>query len=180
VEAILRSGPLNKNFTDSFNALMVSEGGFVNDPRDPGGATNHGVTKAVWEEWIGESVTVDDMKALTVDDVKPLYKKKYWDSVCGDELPSGVDYCVFDYAVNSGVVRSARALQTVLHVDADGQIGPITLAKASQQNPVHVIEDISNARIKFLQGLSTWDAFGKGWTKRVEQVEDMAKNMASV
>ena len=100
----------------------------MNHPKDPGGMTNLGCTKKVWEEHCGHEVDEKTMRALTPADVAPLYKTKYWDKVRGDELPSGVDYAVFDAAINSGPGRAAKWLQTCVGVEPDGGIGPKTLA----------------------------------------------------
>jgi lysozyme family protein len=109
--------------------------------------------------------------------VKPLYKDLYWERVKGDKLPSGVDYCVFDAAVNSGVRRASQWLQATLGVAADGSIGPQTLATASMTSPATTIINYSAQRLKFLQGLSTWPTFGKGWERRVNEVKAAALSM---
>jgi len=107
--------------------MLEHEGGFVHHPRDPGGMTNLGVTKSVYELWKGRPVSESEMRALTIDDVRPIYHAKYWTKVRGDDLPLGVDYAVFDFAVNSGVRRAARTLQQLVGVHDDGVIGPFTI-----------------------------------------------------
>ena len=92
---------MNRNWDKCFDLVIVNEGGYVDNPADPGGATNWGCTKAVWQEYVGHEVTKDDIKELTKEDVKPLYKKRYWDAIHGDSIPSGLDYCIFDCAINS-------------------------------------------------------------------------------
>ncbi len=119
---------MRENFDHCLAAVLKHEGGYVDDKRDPGGATNLGCTKKVWEEWVGHEVTKDDIRALTVADVSPLYKKRYWDVVKGDELPSGVDSSVFDCAINSGTGRAAKIAQKICGVAQDGAIGPASLA----------------------------------------------------
>ncbi len=168
---------MNTNWDACFNHLIKHEGGYVNHPSDPGGRTNLGVTQTVWENWLDRSVTEEEMKALTKDMVKPLYKDLYWERVKGDKLPSGVDYCVFDAAVNSGVRRASQWLQSALGVTADGSIGPQTLAIASVTSPATIITNFSAQRLKFLQGLSTWPTFGKGWERRVNEVKAAALSM---
>jgi lysozyme family protein len=128
-----------ENFEQCLTMLLHHEGGFVNHPKDPGGMTNLGVTKKVYEEYLGREVTEDEMRALTQEDVAPLYKKNYWDRVRGDDLPSGLDWSVFDWAVNSGPARSARALQTCIGATPDGAIGPNTLKQLSKFNPKEVV-----------------------------------------
>jgi lysozyme family protein len=165
------------NWLPCFSLILRNEGGFVNNPKDPGGATNLGCTKAVWEQYVGHTVTIDDIKALTPTDVEPLYKTKYWDTIKGDDLPHGVDYAVFDFAINSGPSRAAKTLQSVLGVATDGQIGKGTLAALEEANIRDVATRICEARLAFLQSLPTYDIFGKGWSRRVAEVEQTAFNM---
>ena len=165
------------NWPQCFALVLKNEGGYVDNPADPGGATNLGCTKAVWEQYIGRSVTKDDIKALTPNDVMPLYKAKYWDTIKGDDLPEGVDYAVFDFAINSGPSRAAKALQSVLSVTVDGQIGSATLRALETANPREVATAVCEARLAFLQGLPTFPTFGKGWSNRVSEVEKIAFNM---
>jgi lysozyme family protein len=162
---------MNQNFDKALAAVLVHEGGYVNNPKDPGGMTNLGCTKAVWEEHCGHSVDEKTMRALTPVDVGPLYKRKYWDKVQGDELPSGVDYVVFDAAINSGAGRAAKWLQACVGVEPDGGIGPKTLEAVRAVNPEQLIKDYSKRRLSFLSDLSTWETFGRGWFKRVNEVE---------
>lgn len=150
------------------------EGGFAHHPKDPGGMTNLGVTKNQWEKYIGHGVTEADMRALTPAMVTPFYKTEYWNEIQGDALPAGVDYAVFDAAVNSGPSRAAKFLQHVLGLKEDGSIGPITLKAADNGYPHHVIRRYSDVRLAFLKGLDTWDTFGVGWANRVDDVEKEA------
>ena len=169
---------MKENFPQCFALVLKNEGGYVDNPADPGGATNLGCTKATWEAWVGHPVTKDDIKALTPNDVMPLYKAKYWDTIKGDDLPEGVDYAVFDYAINSGPSRAAKALQSVLSVNVDGQIGDATLRALEASNPREVATAVCEARLSFLQSLPTYANFGKGWSRRVSEVENTAFNMA--
>ena len=162
---------MKDNFTKALAAVLVHEGGYVNNPKDPGGETNFGCTKAVWEEHCGHPVDEKAMRALTPADVGPLYKRKYWDKVKGDELPSGVDYVVFDAAINSGAGRAAKWLQACVGVEPDGGIGPKTLAAVRAFDAKQLIQDYSKRRLSFLSDLSTWETFGRGWAKRVNEVE---------
>lgn len=162
---------MNKNFDKALAAVLVHEGGYVNNPKDPGGETNLGCTKAVWEEHCGHPVDTKTMKALTPVDVGPLYKNKYWDKIKGDDLPSGVDYVVFDAAINSGAGRAAKWLQACVGVEPDGGIGPKTLAAIRAFNSEQLIKDYSKRRLSFLSDLSTWETFGRGWARRVNEVE---------
>jgi lysozyme family protein len=161
-----------QNFDKALKAVLVHEGGYVFNPKDPGGETNLGCTKAVWEEHCGHPVDTKTMKALTPADVGPLYKNKYWDKIKGDDLPGGVDYVVFDAAINSGAGRAAKWLQACVGVEPDGGIGPKTLAAVRAFNPEQLIKDYSKRRLSFLSDLLTWETFGRGWARRVAEVED--------
>jgi lysozyme family protein len=141
--------------------------------------TNLGVTKKVWEEWVGHPVSEADMRALTPEKVAPMYKRKYWDSVKGDELPKGVDYVVFDCAVNSGPGRAAKFLQAAVGAKVDGAIGPGTLKAVESMSPFEIIKKFNAARLEFLNELPTWDTFGKGWNRRVAEVTVTSNEMAA-
>ncbi|HEX7072960.1 MAG TPA: glycosyl hydrolase 108 family protein, partial [Hyphomicrobiaceae bacterium] len=110
--------------------------------------------------------------------VAKVYRKHYWDKVKGDDLPSGIDYAVFDFAVNSGPTRAAKFLQEVLRVAVDGKIGPQTLAAARRANAADVIQALCDKRMAFLRGLKNWPTFHKGWTSRVAAVRAVALEMA--
>lgn len=170
---------MKENFDDALKAVLHHEGGFVNHPSDPGGMTNLGVTKKVWEEWVGHPVDEKAMQSLTPAAVAPLYKRKYWDMVKGDELPDGVDYIVFDTAINSGPGRAVKFLQACIGVDADGAIGPKTLAAIKAASPEQLIEDYAKRRLSFLQDLPHWATFGKGWSRRVAEVQNAATTMTA-
>jgi len=168
---------VNRNWNKSFDLVIVNEGGYVDNKLDPGGATNWGCTQAVWEGYIGHKVSIDDMKALTKEDVKPLYKKRYWDAIHGDAIPSGLDYCLFDCAINSGVNRSAKIIQEIVGVFADGAIGNNTVSAITQLNPITAINEFCDKRQAFLESLKTFPVFGKGWSKRVSEVRTRALEM---
>lgn len=170
---------MKSNFERALQDLLSPdrEGGFSNHPDDPGGMTNLGCTKAVWEEFCGHPVTEKTMRSLTPKDVAPLYKRKYWDKVKADELPSGIDYCVFDTAINSGPGRAIKLLQGVVGVDQDGDIGPKTLAAVKAFDPKDLVQDYSKRRLSFMMDLKNWPTFGKGWSRRVSEVEATALTM---
>jgi len=169
---------MNRNWDKCFDLVIVNEGGYVDNPADPGGATNWGCTKAVWEQYIGHEVSKEDIRNLTKEDVKPLYKRNYWDAIHGDALPSGLDYCLFDCAINSGVGRAARFIQEIVGVFADGAIGNNTVTAINQMNTVTMINEFSDKRQAFLETLKTFPVFGKGWTKRVTEVRIKSLEMA--
>lgn len=167
------------NFEQCLALVLKHEGGFVNHPKDPGGMTNLGVTKRTWEAYVGHEVDEAAMRALGPEDVAPLYKKNYWDRIKADSLPKGLDYCVFDCAVNSGPSQAVKFIQRALDTTVDGVIGPLTIAAAEQRDPAELIEQFCEERLHFMQSLSTWSTFGKGWQRRVEEVKALALRMAS-
>jgi len=169
---------MQSNWEQSLKKMLVHEGGYANHPQDPGGRTNLGVTQRVWEEWKGSPSDENEMRSLTVEQVTPLYKKRFWDAARCDDLPAGVDYVVFDFAVNAGVGRSAITLQTICGVARDGAIGPMTLAAVKQYDPKTLIEKFSDHREFFYKQLSTYPVFGKGWIRRVNEVKETALQMA--
>lgn len=165
------------NFERSFAFMLKHEGGYVHNSRDPGGRTNFGITQATYEQWVGRMVDEPEMRALTVDDVAPIYRAEYWNKVRGNDLPLGVDYALFDFAVNSGVRRAIKTIQRIVGVHDDGAMGPFTIGAIKATDARILIEDLCNARMSFLMTLSHWDTFGRGWTRRVNEVEDTAKSM---
>lgn len=171
-----------ENFEESFSHLIKSEGGYTNIDKDNGGETNLGVTKAAWTAYLGRTIASGEMKALTVDIVKPFYKSQYWDKVKGDSLPGGVDYMAFDFAVNAGVGQSAKFVQRSVGAVADGAIGPATLALVNKANPRTVILGFTNQKEAFYRGIVERNAsqsiFLKGWLNRCKDVE--AKALAMV
>ena len=123
---------MKENFDKAMQHVLKEEGGFVNHPADPGGMTNLGVTARVWEEWVGHPVDEKQMKALVAADVVPLYQRKYWNATRCNDLPAGIDLCVFDTAVNSGPGRAVKLLQGCIGVATDGAIGNNTLSAVAQ------------------------------------------------
>jgi len=165
---------MRKNFERALDVTLVYEGGYSNDPRDPGGPTNMGVTQKTLAAWRGEPVSAADVKALTLDEARKIYKAQYWDRVRADRLPTGVDFAVFDYAVNSGPARAIKALQTVVGVRADGVIGEVTMAAVRTWEPDYIVKQFQAQRLAFLQRLGTWRYYKNGWTKRVDHVRKTA------
>jgi len=168
---------MQSNWIKCLETILHHEGGYVNHPKDPGGETNLGVTKRVYEDFGGTK----DMKDLTREDVEPIYKKNYWDRVKGDDLPAGLDLCVFDFGVNAGTGRAAKYLQTLIGTVADGGIGPNTLKKLGEfveENGLNeTIKMYQTERQKYYESLSTFDTFGRGWTRRVVETTRLALEM---
>jgi lysozyme family protein len=176
---------MNRNWKQAFEQMLKSEGGFTDDERDAGnklpdgrkGSTMLGVTQYNWEQHVGHQVTHDDMRKLTPADVEPLYKKKYWDVVRADELPSGIDYLVFDMGVNAGPGRSIKLLQTAVGTTPDGGLGPITMAAVQAADPVELIEKFSFWKEQFYRSLDSFPVYGVGWLNRVAAVKVKASSM---
>ena len=166
------------NFDRCMDIVAKWEGGYVNHPRDPGGATNYGITIGTLRSWRGKPVTAQDVQNLTKEEARKIYWAWYAQPVRFDDLPEGVDLVAFDFAVNSGPSRSAKFLQRALHVKADGFIGLVTLEAAEKAKPQTLINDVLNARLSWLQGLGTWATFGRGWRNRIEDVRQNALEMA--
>ena len=169
-----------ENFDTCMAFVLEQEKGFVNNEKDPGGMTNLGVTAKVWEEWVGHPVDEKQMRSLLPADVTPLYQRKYWNACRCSELPTGIDLCVFDTAVNSGPGRAIKLLQSCLGVSVDGAIGNNTLSAIKQfsgSSLVHLIDEYCGARHAYLISLPTFGTFGKGWTTRVRECEDKAISM---
>lgn len=160
------------SFDEALKRVLVHEGGYVNHPADPGGATNKGVTQRVYDGWRRRAgKPTRSVKQITGDDVKAIYEFQYWDKIRADEMPRGVDYVVFDGAVNSGPGQSVKWLQRALGITADGVVGAVTL-EVLNGHPDHdaLIADIMSRRLAMLKGLRTWRTFGAGWSKRVANV----------
>ena len=165
---------MRSNFSSSLELLLKHEGGYVNHPDDPGGRTNQGITQRVYEKFLGRDVTEEEMKDMPPDKVFAIYKTQYWNRVRGDDLPTGVDLCVFDWAVNAGTSRAGKALQQIIGVPADGIFGSQTVAATSKFDPAQVVEEISQKREDFYRGLGTFDTFGRGWLRRNDETRDEA------
>jgi lysozyme family protein len=161
---------MEANFQRALSLVLKHEGGWADHPADPGGATNKGITLATFRQYVKKNGTVADLKAITDAQVAQVYKAHYWNAVRSDQLPAGLDYAVFDFAVNSGPARAAKYLQRIVGVAQDGVIGPQTLAAVAKHDPAKLITRLCDDRLAFLKGLSTWPTFGKGWSRRVEDV----------
>ena len=172
---------MKQNFEACFAKVMQSEGGSVNDPLDKGGETNFGVTIGAWGAYLGRAIQPGEMKALTQEKVKPFYKSMYWDKVRGDDLPAGVDYAVFDFAVNAGVGRAAKFLQRAVGAVDDGAIGPGTLALVAKITPGKLLQNFAEQKEAFYNTLAdknpTQQKFLKGWLARVDHVQTAATSM---
>ena len=170
---------MKKNFKSALKHVLVHEGGWADHPKDPGGATMKGVTLATYRRHFGEDKSKDDLRNILDEELEQIYRSGYWNTCRCDKLPSGVDYAVFDAAVNSGPGRGVKWLQAAVGAKQDGGMGPKTLSRVGEHDPVCVTDDMCDRRLTFLRGLSNWDTFGKGWGRRVEGVRTIAMAMAT-
>lgn len=167
-------------FQRSMPRILAHEGGKVDDPKDPGGRTNQGVTQAVYSAYrIRIGASPRDVYSMDASERDALYKDQYWHAIRGDDLPAGLDYVVFDGAVNSGPARSAKWLQQALGVAVDGHIGSVTLAAIQSKDVADLIDGICDIRMRFLKSLKDWPRFGRGWTSRVSGVRSVGKAWAN-
>lgn len=181
--AALPAEPQGDAFDRALAIILRHEGGFVNHPKDPGGMTNLGVTKNTWEAFTGRAASEAEMRALTVEKVRPLYRSRYWDAVRCDDLPAPLALCVFDFAVNAGPARGARYLQKAVGAAQDGAIGPATIAAVqtfvARNGVPAAVEAYQGARADYYRQLATFGTFGKGWLRRVDEVEAEALRWAA-
>lgn len=154
---------MKSSYNDALVRLLKDEGGYTNNPSDPGGPTNFGITLADYRRYINSAGTAMDVRNMTVDQAKAIYKPKYWDKMGCDDLPAGVDYAVFDYGVNSGVTRA---------MNVNKKFKDIT-------DPSKRINAICDERMAFLRNLKTFNVFGTGWTRRVTGVRAQSLKMAT-
>lgn len=161
--------------------VLAHEGGNVDDPHDPGGRTSRGVTQRVYDAWRkGRGQGSRDVFLASMAEVRAIYLEQYWHRVRADDLPGGLDYAVFDAAVNSGPVQAVKWLQRGLGVRVDGVVGQVTLGAARASGDIQAqIAALCARRLAFLKQLRTWRRFGTGWTRRVAGVERAAMAMAA-
>lgn len=169
---------MKSNFDHCLRLVLAHEGGWADHPKDPGGATMKGVTLATYRKY-KPGATKAQLRAISDADLAMIYRDGYWNKVKGDDLPAGLDLVAFDAAVNSGPGRAARWLQEALGVNADGAIGPKTIAAAQDAHKEAVIDRACSIRLNWLRTLPHWPTFGKGWTRRVESVREAASKMAA-
>lgn len=160
------------NYDESLRRLLADEGGYTNHPSDPGGPTNFGITIADYRKYVRPGATAADVRAMKLSEAKQIYRAKYWDAQSCDKLPSGVDYAIFDYGVNSGIGRSGKVLRRVLGLpDNTSVVTADVIAAAIRRDPRALAAAICDERLAFLQRLKTWPTFGKGWGRRVVGVK---------
>ena len=159
--------------------IIASEGGFVDDPADPGGATKLGITQATLSSWLGRPASIADVEALTPAAVAPIYRARYWNPAHAGDCPPGVDLMVFDESANQGVGRALASLQSALGVAADGAFGPATQAALAAADPGRLVRAIAANREAHYRALPTFPRFGRGWLARLERTTALALEMVA-
>jgi lysozyme family protein len=166
-------------YPEAIRRLLKSEGGYVNHPADPGGPTNFGITIHDYRKYVKADATAADVRAMRIAEARVIYRTKYWDAMRCDALPAGIDYCIFDYAVNSGTGRAPKVLQRVLAASVTGRMDEVTVAMAGQREASALVNAICDERMRFLKSLKTWPVFGAGWSRRVAEVRAAALTLAA-
>lgn len=171
---------MERNFAKALAVTLRYEGGYVNHPSDPGGETNYGITWRTYNAYRKrKGLAPRSVRQIEEHEVAAIYREQYWDLVRGDELPTGLDLCLFDFAVNSGPTRAVREAQKVLGLRTDGDMGQITLEAIKQRERMGLIREYQTARLRFCQSLRTWGTFGRGWAARIGGVERIARQWAT-
>ncbi len=158
---------------------LREEGGFTDDPRDPGGATNLGITRATLTHWRGRPATADDVRNLTVAEADAIYQALYWHAMRCDLLPIGIALMVFDFGVNAGPGTSVRELQQTVGVATDGLIGPVTALAATGADRAGLIAALHDAHEQHYRGLDDFPVFGAGWLARLTRCTARAIDLAA-
>ncbi len=166
-------------FGRCLDIVLRHEGGFSNDPQDPGGATMMGITRATLSAWRGAPASEEEVRALTEEEAREIYRANYWNVLRCDQLPAGIDLTVFDFGVNAGPGAAARLLQRAVGVRADGAIGPITVAAAHAAEPGPCVDRLARLREDHYRALPTFARFGRGWLRRTDEVRRAAHAMAA-
>ena len=166
------------NYPAALKQVLKNEGGWADHPADPGGATMKGITIGTYRQWKSNpNITKEQLRAISDAEVYDIYRQQYWNKIDGDYLPSGVDYAVFDAAVNMGVGRAAKLIQEAVGVTADGVLGPKSLSAIQKADPKELIEKFSALKEAFYRSLKTFPVFGVGWLRRVAEVKTISGGM---
>jgi lysozyme family protein len=169
-----------QNYSAALKRVLAHEGGFSDHPKDPGGATMRGVTQRVYDAFRSRGGRSRQSVAKIEEvELQAIYREQYADKVRFNDLPTGVDYVVFDAAVNSGVSQAVKWLQRAVGVKDDGIMGAVTLNALRQREPSVVINDVCSRRLAMVKQLPTWGTFGRGWTSRIEGARAAGLEMAA-
>lgn len=178
--------PYSSRFEACMPLIFQHEGGLVNDPQDPGGITNYGISLRA-AKGFGSLADVDkdgdvdanDIKKMTKEDAKRIYWSQYWTTVRADEMPAGIDLSVFDFGVNAGPSRAIETLQLAINdvlgqktVNVDRMLGPKTLANTARADQTRLVEAYARRRENFYRSLSGFARFGRGWLSRNNGTKD--------
>lgn len=170
------------NLGASLGQIFGHEGGYSSDPDDPGNWTggSKGKGKMLGTKFgiAANSHPNVDIKNLTIEQATEIYHRDYAAKVRFDDLPSGLDHAMLDFAINSGTMRAAQTLQRILGVPDDGKIGPITIAEVKEHPVRELIDEVCNRRLTFLKALKVWPKYSKGWSRRVSEVHAFALKLA--
>lgn len=172
-----------ENFPDCYAFTLQQEGGYSDDPTDPGNwtgcAPNVGQLKGTMKGISACAYPQLDIASLTDDDIQDIYHRDYWDKVAGDDLPVGVDLCTWDSAVNCGPGNGVKWLQRATgNPHADGAMGPETLSYVDKATDTDaVVDSICDQRMAYYKSLSTWPTYGVGWSNRVDAMRSLAHQM---
>lgn len=168
------------SFGAALARVLRHEGGFSDHPADPGGPTQKGVTQRVYDAYRArKGQPARSVRLLEEAELVEIYRRQYWDAVRADDLPAGLDYAVFDAAVNSGPAQAGKWLQRAAGVSDDGQVGALTLAAVAAGDPARLAADVCDRRLAMLRTLRTWPVFGRGWGRRVAEVRRVSLALAS-
>lgn len=175
---------MQANWSVSLKYVLISEGGYTNHPNDPGGPTNFGIIQSEYSKWIGRKATIADMKAMSRETAGQIYLAKYWTPMRCSELSSGLDYLLFDFAVNAGIGQAPKTFQRCLGVSpADGKLGPATMAAFADHasDPTALAKSFTEAKRAFYRSISTSKpklaVFLKGWLNRCNETQAHALAM---
>ena len=147
------------NFDTAFAKLIGHEGGYVDHPSDPGGATNFGITQ--------RSYPGEDIRGMTLERAKLIYRRDFWGPAGCESVPEAIRFDLFDMAVNSGVRAAVKTLQKAVQETEDGVLGPRTLQATSSMQGSRLVARFNGVRLAFMAGLPNWPAFSRGWARRI-------------
>jgi lysozyme family protein len=161
--------------------VFPHEGGYSNHPADPGGPTNYGITLAVARRHWKAGATAADLRAMPKSIAEDIYRRHYAAPLRYDDLPAGIDYCVLDYGINSGIGRAGKVLRRVLGLsDNTSTVTDGVIAAVTGRDPRPVINAICDERLRFLRSLRTWPVFGRGWERRVREVRELSLSLSGM
>jgi len=169
----------NATYDEALRRLLLHEGGYSNHPSDPGGPTKYGITIHDYRKYVKPDADAEDVRAMPLDHAKAIYRDKYWNALCCDALPAGLDYAVFDYGVNSGTARAAKVLRRLVGLPDAGGMSDAVLAAVRARDTADLVARLCEERLAFLKSLRTWPVFGAGWGRRVAEVRRAALAMAN-